>query len=1244
MYLFSTKGFSKPILFAFIISLFSHSFISAQATFRISNPIIGTNQICSNTSNYYNNLSYAFSSNVVNSLGYSPQHNIELSNENGLTSPIDVSYTYSSTNQITTGSFDISTLNLPAGGGYRVRMYSSSPLVYSDYSDTFTVLPSPTMPTLNVSGSVILCPGITQSLTVSNPVSNVIYQWQNYSSNIANATNNTYNATTDGNYKIKATGANGCSVASNSVYISRVSALNSSLNAYLPYNYYGGSPLFTLPNQAFTLRANFNGGKPPYGFTLNNGNTITTETNINSSREYNLTSPATGSRTYTMTNVTDACGTQLTSSSIARVRINESNYCSTSGSGTNAINTFSIQGTTINNLNSGKSADGWGEFLTPANINANVNYNFTIASNNSTQKYFAIWVDLNQNNVLDSYEKIFPTGVNNSYGQIMTNSFTGKLKLPTTTYNGQVRMRVQLSEDSYSAYYSCYSMQNGEVEDYVLRVFNGSLPTTITTDSVPRLGICKNGTFNVGFSVTGTSLPANTTYQVEVSDQSNFSNPLVIGTGQTSPILCNTTNLYPSSYGGYVRVVQTSVNPQIVYVKAPNQLFIKATPTAYLTPFFFDNNWPNPNWNCCYGTGRSAGLSVAENSGPYAVYAGVSSYNSNFPITVTMSDGRAFTVNSASIGGAIIRIDSNIMATGIKKYKISQVSNSVCTNNIPDSVSIRGGNPYLKIMKVYKGNYNDTTSISKLCGYFQVKFAGDFLDTLGFKFYHVQISDANGSFTNPKDIGHVCIYKVFNESQGGQEISCSIPTGLVPGNGYRLRIVKKTGNVVSPIYSTVFEVLDPTTISFNANLARSVINEGEVTTLNVNFTAGTPPYRLYIDNNYTSQTYTTVGSNTSIIINLGPTNSTQYQLYSDGRNACGNNNSLGKRIDVRTLDNDNAQWYIKPITTNTNYFSYYDYLKKMSLSISSDTLFKKTFSNNYNSLMINSYYDYSSPNLLTSKTILQIGESYTFSQTDNNNFFSNSLTGIWIDANQDGDFDDMGEELAKNQFASPWNLTQNQTFTIPNNANLGFSRIRVRTVTKGYNAEPFDLYPSNPLNKYGVTFDIPVVVLSNSVSSIISTPKISGNTLCNGNSFAVDFNKYGIPAGTSASVELSDISGNFSATPTVIGQGATSSINVTLPLAIPSGNYNIRVVSNGITSPISPPFNVSSNQLISMVDGDWHAGSTWSCGRIPTYVDSTTVAGGTTVTVFSGDASVGSILTNGILSFLNGTTLRFRQP
>ena len=1189
-------------------------------------------------------MSYAFSSDVItNTYGFPNLHYIELSNINGLITPTNIGYVYSSVNVIYSGSFNLGSLNLPSGSGYRIRIYSSSPSVYSDYSETFSVLESPAQPVLDVNGNVSLCPGVSQTLTITNPNTNYTYQWQNNSTNITNATANTYTVTANGNYGVKAVGTNGCSIISNSVYVSRTNPLSSFLTVDSPNNYYGGNLLFTLPSQPIRLRANFNGGKSPYGFTLNDGTTTTTETNIVYSKEYNLTSPASGSRTYTLAAVTDACGTQLTNTVSVKVRINESNYCSASGQGTTAINNFSIQGTTISNLNSGKSADGWGEFLTPANINANVNYNFTIASNNSTQKYFAIWADLNQNNVFDTNEKIFPTGSNNYYGQLMTNSFTGILKLPAITYNGQVRMRVQLSQDSYSASYNCNTLSNGEVEDYVLRVFNGSTPTTITTDSLPRLGICKNGTFNLGFVVTGTSLPANTTYRVEASDNVNFSNLYVIGTGQTSPITCNTSNLY-TPYNYYIRVVSTSINSQIVYVKAPNQLTVKPSPTAYLTPFFFNNNWPNSNFGCCYGTGPSASLSVAENSGPFAVYAGLSYSNTNFPITVTMSDGRAFVVSSGSIGGAVIRIDSNIVANGIKKYKIAQVSNSLCINNKPDSIYIRGGNPYLKITKVYKGNsYNDTTSVSKLCGYFQVKFAGDFLDTLDYKFYHVQISDANGSFTNPQDIGHVCIYKILNENQGGQNIGCSIPSNLLPGNGYRLRIVKKTGNVASPIYSTTFEVLDPNTTSFTANLSRSIINEGEMTALRVNFTSGTPPYNVYLNSSYLSQNYTTVGNNTALTINLSPTNGSRYELYSSGGSVCGNSNRVIKYIDVRTLDKDNSQWYIKPITYQN---SYYEYLKSISISKSSDTLFKKTFFSSYNSGLVNGYYDYNSPNLSTVKTTIQIGETYSLSQIDNSNntYYGNNLTGIWIDANQDGDFDDAGEELAKNQFASPWNLNQTQSFTIPNNSIIGFSRIRIRTVSKGNNAIPFDINASNPLDKNGATYDIPVVILSNSVSSIISTPKISGNTLCNGNSFSVDFNQYNVSVWEPANIQLSDASGNFPNPPVIIGQSSFQPISVTLPLNVASGNYQVRVERTGVLSPPSIPFNITSNQLQSMVDGDWHAGSTWSCGRVPTVVDDVTVSAGTSVTVFSGDARVGSLITNGVLSFLNGTQLKFKVP
>jgi GEVED domain len=1238
---YSSKIFKAFCFFVLLFTAFQVN-IFGQATFRITKPIIGTNQICSSTSNYYNNLSYAFSSNVTNTSGTVPFHFVELSNENGLISPREIGCFSPYVNVVYVGNIDINGQNLPAGNGYRIRVFSKSPSVYSEYGETFSILSSPQRPTLNLTGNVTLCPGANTTLSITNINPAVTYQWQRYSSNIASATGTSISVTTDGYYTVKATATNGCSIASGEVSFYNSSTFSSSLYVSLNNNYYGSNTtLFAPPNQPITLRTYLNGGKSPYNFTANDGTNNFSFNNVSYSKDTSLTSPSSGSKTYTLMSATDACGTRLTNSSMVRVRINSSNYCAVTGQSSGGIKDFSIQGTTINNLNSGKAADGWGEYLTPANINANVNYNFTIKQLTTTSNYFVIWADLNHNNVFDTDEKIFPTG--NTATQLMTSSsFTGVLKLPSSTYNGDTRLRVMLGDgNNYYYSYPCQNQTNGETEDYVLRVFNGISPTTITTDSVPALGVCQGSNFSLKFTVTGTPPPANTIYQVEASLSSDFSNPSILGSGQSSPILCNTSGINYYGYSQYIRVVPTISSPFNVVNKSPNVLIFKTGPTAYLQPFFF-SNWNNLNY---YNSYADRNLAVANNSGPYGVFASVNS--TEYPVSITLSDGRVLTQTTNNYWNNFIKVDSNVTANGTLKYKIVQTSNRLCTNNTSDSVLIRAGNPYLKIMKVTKSAYNDTTSISKLCGYFQVKFAGDFLDSLYYKFYHVQISDVNGSFNNPKDIGHVCIYKVLNEAKGGQNIECYIPTNLPPGTGYRLRVVKKTGNVVSPVFATTFEVLDPAVTTFTANLLRDVINEGEVTALNVNFSAGTLSNTLYLSSDFLNQYYYPPNNVSAYSINLGPLHGQRLSLSSYGGTSCGTSNTVIRYINVRTQDKDNSQWYIKPI--NSSYYSsyYYTFLQNLGITYASDTIFKRTFSYNYgNSQIFNSYYDFGSSNLIMPKSTLKTGETYSFYQKDNHNYNSitNYLTGIWIDTNQDGDFDDAGEELIKNQFNQPWNDTQNQNFTVPNNANLGFTRLRMRVMAKQNNAEPFDHNASNPIDRAGATYDIPIVILSNSVTGIISTPKISGNTLCNGNSFSIDYNQYGIPAGTNANVELSDASGNFGISPNVVGQGTTSTINVTLPLNMVAGSYKVRVVSNGIISPATSAFNVSTNNLVSMVDGDWHAGSTWSCGRIPTRVDDVKVSTATTVTVFSGDANVGSLITNGVLSFLNGTQLKFKVP
>jgi GEVED domain len=1254
MYLFSTAKSAKALTLAFLFACFSISFISAQATFRISKPIIGTNQICSSTTNYYNNLSYAFSSNVVNSSGYSIQHNVELSNENGLITPRDVSYLYPNPNQIYTSSFDISSLNLPSGNGYRIRLYTSSPLFYSDYSETFSVLPSPPIPTLNISGSVSLCPGIPQSLTVTNPNNSYTYQWQNYSTNITNATNTTYSTSSSGSYSVKVMGANGCSVASNSVYVSQPSALNSSFQTYSNNisNYY--SPLFLKSDQDFKLYAYLNGGKPPYNFTLNDGTTNTVETNINYSKDYSFVVPSSGRKIYTMTTLTDGCGSQLNNSSVLVVRVNNSKYCPGHNGGTSGIKNFSIQGTTINNINSGRALDGWGEYLTPANIYANQNYNFSITASAPNQQYFAIWADLNQNGDFEPTEKVYPVSIN-EVSKSFTGTFSGVLKLPSTTFKGEIRLRINLQGDYYSLS-SCgtpYSSpsSNGETEDYVLNVFNGITPTTIVTDSLPKLGVCYGKDFPVNFRVLGPPAPVNTTYKVEVSNNVNFSYPITIATGTSSPIICNTNtpnNNFPFYYSQiFVRVTPVNLTPTQVVQNAPNTLKVNSLPSFTLTgtvvPY---SNVPNYIPYGAYGKDIHTNSSV-----PISVFGRASS--SNLPITVEMNDGRILTNNDAI--NNIVPISADVLLQNNTKYKVVRITDKVCSVTIPDSVMVSVGTPSLRIIKAKSTNSNtDTTSINKLCGDLYLSIEGKYLDGPDYGCVFLQISDANGSFDNPTYVsyGYTCFDRVNTWDYRSMSVTINSSLGLPNGTNYRIRLVRKVGNVinlVSPVFPTVFELINPTQAPVALNLSKSIINEGETTTLSATFGGGLPPYGISLfPPYYLTALYT---NNTSLSINLSPMNSQRYPVFQT--NGCGyfyETNISPLYVNVRTLDKNNAQWYVKPFQLTD--LSPTEILKVSNLISGTDTLFKRPFDDRLARLTVNGYYDYNSDLLLKPTTILRIGANYSFHQIYNTNYYwyNNSnvplLTGIWMDLNQDGDFEDSGEELVKTSVNTPWTNSQIQNFTIPNNADVGFTRLRVRVAVKDtyITTNTNSINSSNPIENRANTFDIPVVLFSNTVNSIISTPKITGNTLCNGNPFYIEFSKFGIADGTNAEVQLSDMNGNFPTIPIIIGQGTASTINVTLPMNLSSGNYKLRVVCDGIISPETSSFNVTTNQLTSMVDGDWHAGSTWSCGRVPTYVDATTVAGGTTVTVFSGDARVGSILTNGILSFLNGTTLRFRQP
>ncbi|MEN9302327.1 MAG: hypothetical protein RL264_756 [Bacteroidota bacterium] len=87
-------------------------------------------------------------------------------------------------------------------------------------SFTLNVLPSPSSTTITASSSTTLCGGGSVNLN-STTSTGVTYQWLNNNSNITNATNLSYNATSSGNYQMQVTStSNGCTSKSNIITVS----------------------------------------------------------------------------------------------------------------------------------------------------------------------------------------------------------------------------------------------------------------------------------------------------------------------------------------------------------------------------------------------------------------------------------------------------------------------------------------------------------------------------------------------------------------------------------------------------------------------------------------------------------------------------------------------------------------------------------------------------------------------------------------------------------------------------------------------------------------------------------------------------------------------------------------------------------------------------------------------------------------------------------------------------------------
>jgi hypothetical protein len=166
---------------------------------------------------------------------------------------------------------------------------------------------------------------------------------------------------------------------------------------------------------------------------------------------------------------------------------------------------------------------------------------------------------------------------------------------------------------------------------------------------------------------------------------------------------------------------------------------------------------------------------------------------------------------------------------------------------------------------------------------------------------------------------------------------------------------------------------------------------------------------------------------------------------------------------------------------------------------------------------------------------------------------------VWIDYNQDGDFNDAGEELFRYQSQQiGW---ETHTFLVPANAPLGLTRMRV-SMKRGSYAGACDTFPYGEVEDYTIN----IFSQANSISSKLNNGlgqavKIFPNPVSN--NLTITFNA---PVSSSYEFVVSDIKGKNLLSKAIKANSGNNQLQIDVS-ALASGVYFLRLQNNN--NPIS---------------------------------------------------------------------------
>jgi hypothetical protein len=263
--------------------------------------------------------------------------------------------------------------------------------------------------------------------------------------------------------------------------------------------------------------------------------------------------------------------------------------------------------------------------------------------------------------------------------------------------------------------------------------------------------------------------------------------------------------------------------------------------------------------------------------------------------------------------------------------------------------------------------------------------------------------------------------------------------------------------------------------------------------------------------------------------------------------------------------------------------------------------------NNLSPIENNAYSDYTS----ISTSVTQ-GTSYNLTVKVNTDGNYLTRTNVWIDWNQDLDFDDAGESFYLGTAVNVNNGTTSLSplsIAIPGTASLGTTRMRVST--------KYNNFPSSCETGFdGEVEDYSINIIS---ATTITTGTISPTVYCSGASISVPFTIAGtFTSGNVFTAQLSNSSGSFAA-PVSIGtlnSTTAGTISAIIPGSTLTGtSYLIRVVSsNSAVTVTNNGINITVNAIPTITgttpasrcgSGTLTLGASASAGTINWYANAT---------------------------------------